>query len=157
LADRALATGNGAANNSANATGAVANLDMASAQTGLRIQTVQESKQSRSATRSSVDVDGTDPAVAAHAAAQIQIDATETTQATGLAIAAGAAWWALRAGGLMASLAVSLPAWRHADLLAVLPDPEDEEHWDLAEDDEAARDEQALRQMLEPTSQGDNA
>jgi hypothetical protein len=72
----------------------------------------------------------------------------ETAQATGLALAAGTVWWALRAGGLVTGLLVSLPAWRHADLLAVLPDEKADDAWDLAEDDEAARDEQAAGRVF---------
>ena len=63
-------------------------------------------------------------------------------------------WWALRAGGLLSGLLVTLPAWRHADLLAVLPDDEDDA-WGLAEDDEAARDEQAVGRVLEPGFEGE--
>jgi hypothetical protein len=74
----------------------------------------------------------------------------ETAQMTGLALTAGTVWWALRAGGLLTGLLVSLPTWRHADLLAVLPDDEDDADWDLDDDDEAARDEQAVGQLLEP-------
>jgi VCBS repeat-containing protein len=79
----------------------------------------------------------------------------EAAQITGVALTAGTVWWALRAGGLLAGLMVSLPAWRHADLLAVLPDDEEDDHWDLAEDDEAARDEQAVAQVFEPAFEGD--
>jgi len=79
----------------------------------------------------------------------------EAAQITGVALTAGTVWWALRAGGLLAGLLVSLPAWRHADLLAVLPDDEEDDNWDLAEDDEAARDEQAVAQVFEPAFEGD--
>jgi hypothetical protein len=64
-------------------------------------------------------------------------------RAGGLALTAGTVWWALRAGGLATSLLASLPAWQNADLLAVLPDDDDEDPWDPAEDAEAERDEQA--------------
>jgi hypothetical protein len=120
----------------------------------LRIEAAQDTKLNRSGWRNAVSVDAnlfTDDM--AHTT-QARIDAVETAQATGLALTAGTVWWALRAGGLMASLAVSLPAWRHADLLAVLPD-EDDADWDLGEDDEAARDEEALRQMLAPIAEGE--
>ncbi len=40
---------------------------------------------------------------------------------TGVAVTASAVWWALRATGLLASVITSMPAWRHVDLLAVLP------------------------------------
>jgi hypothetical protein len=78
-----------------------------------------------------------------------------SVQVTGLALTAGSVWWALRAGGLLTGLMVSLPAWRHADLLAVLPDNEDDETWDAAEDDQAALDDDAVAQVFEPESRGD--
>jgi hypothetical protein len=77
------------------------------------------------------------------------------TTATGLALTAGTVWWALRAGGLLTSLVVSMPAWRHADLLAVLPDDEDDEDsWDPSDDEQAARDEEAVGQVLDPRFDG---
>lgn len=52
-----------------------------------------------------------------------------------LVLSAGAVWWGLRAGGLLASLLTSLPAWRALDVLPVLRDKEDEEvPWDPDED-----------------------
>jgi hypothetical protein len=75
--------------------------------------------------------------------------------ATGLALTAGTVWWALRAGGLLTSLVVSMPAWRHADLLAVLPDDEDDEDaWDPTDDEQAARDEEAVGLVLDPRFDG---
>jgi hypothetical protein len=40
-------------------------------------------------------------------------------------------------------------------LLAVLPDNEDDETWDAAEDDEAALDDDAVGQVFETESRGD--
>ena len=81
--------------------------------------------------------------------------AAEVSRAAGIALSAGSVWWALRAGGLLASLLGVLPAWRHVDLLAVLPDEEDEDEWDRADDNEAARDEHAVGRMLEPSLEGE--
>ena len=86
---------------------------------------------------------------AAAAAAPQALTLAEVSQITGLALTAGTVWWALRAGGLLAGLLVTLPVWRHADLLAVLPDDAADDAWDLA-DDEAVRDEQAVGHLLEP-------
>ena len=47
-----------------------------------------------------------------------------------------------------------MPAWRHADLLAVLPDDEDEDSWDQGDDDQASRDEEAVGQLLDAGPQG---
>ncbi len=129
---------------------------------GLRVLSPQSAVQSRSGQRVWNEVDdGRMAPVAAASSAAAQVDLVEATQATGLALTAGTVWWALRAGGLLAGLVVTLPAWRHADLLAVLPDPsqdgEDNDAWDKAEDDEAARDEKAVRQMLETSSEREPA
>jgi hypothetical protein len=45
---------------------------------------------------------------------------------TGMALSVGAVWWAARAGGLLASLLASTPAWRHVDPLPVLGRDENE-------------------------------
>jgi len=72
-----------------------------------------------------------------------------------MVLTAGTVWWALRAGGLLTSLLVSMPAWRHADLLAVLPDDEDDNDWDLADDEQASRDEEAVGELLDPAGDGE--
>ena len=72
--------------------------------------------------------------------------------ATGVVFSAGMIWWAARAGGLMASLALSLPTWRNIDPLSVVgrkkDDPED---WGVDDDKdlERLRDERAVTGMLE--------
>ncbi len=79
---------------------------------------------------------------------------------TSTVLGAGTVWWALRAGGLMTSLLVVLPTWRHVDLLAVLPDrDDDEDDWDrdggphsTTNADEFDIDEHAVQQVLEPTA-----
>jgi hypothetical protein len=139
---------------------ALEGLDVGGALTGLRVQSPVSGSQSRSGQRALAEVeDAHGTAIAAAASAAAQVDLVEVTQVTGLALTAGTIWWALRAGGLLAGLVVTLPAWRHADLLAVLPDAQDDEGWDpeagpeSAEDDEAARDERAVRQLLEPAAE----
>jgi hypothetical protein len=71
---------------------------------------------------------------------------------TGMALSVGAVWWAARAGGLLASLLVSAPAWRHLDPLPVLGrrDGRGREHvrWDEGEDADAKRDEDAVTTVL---------
>ena len=91
------------------------------------------------------------------AAGDDEAEALSWTQIAGvssLALTAGTVWWALRAGGLLTSLMVSMPAWRHADLLAVLPDDDDDDAWDLADDEQARRDEEAVGDMFDPTADG---
>jgi hypothetical protein len=49
----------------------------------------------------------------------------------------------------MSSLLASLPAWRQLDLLPILPDDdEDKRRWDREDDEEAVRDENAVREMM---------
>jgi hypothetical protein len=51
-------------------------------------------------------------------------------------LSVGAVWWGLQAGGLMAGLLASLPAWRSFDVLPVLRDEaeDDELTWESDED-----------------------
>jgi hypothetical protein len=80
---------------------------------------------------------------------QFKFTPQQAVQLTGVALTAGTVWWALRAGGLLASLVMGLPAWRHVDVLAVLPDDEDEDnHWSGDQDDEATRDERAVDRVF---------
>jgi VCBS repeat-containing protein len=57
--------------------------------------------------------------------------ALESARITGMALSVGAVWWAARAGGLIASMLASAPAWRHVDPLPVLgrDDAEPEIDW----------------------------
>ncbi len=59
-----------------------------------------------------------------------------------MALSVGAVWWAARAGGLLASLLASTPAWRHVDPLPVLGrDEEDPEiDWGDADEDPQPRE-----------------
>lgn len=69
-----------------------------------------------------------------------------------LALSAGALWWAVRSGGLLASLALSAPSWRHLDPMAVIgPRAEDADEAPAA-DAEAWLDEHAVDRMLEEIS-----
>ncbi|HMZ77034.1 MAG TPA: tandem-95 repeat protein, partial [Rhodocyclaceae bacterium] len=57
---------------------------------------------------------------------------TLPAKVAGVSLSVGVVWWAARAGGLLASLAASLPAWRGVDMLMVLKDrePDDDEAGD---------------------------
>jgi hypothetical protein len=63
--------------------------------------------------------------------------ALESARITGMALSVGAVWWAARAGGLLASMLASAPAWRHVDPLPVLgrDDAEPEIDWSGPEQD----------------------
>ena len=43
-------------------------------------------------------------------------------KAAGVTLSVGVVWWTLRAGGLLASLAASLPVWRGIDVTMILDD-----------------------------------
>ncbi len=50
---------------------------------------------------------------------EVKVDATRLA---GIAFSVGAVWWAMRIGGLMASLFATVPTWRQFDPLLILPD-----------------------------------
>ena len=105
----------------------------------------------------------------------IDLSAAEVGQMTGLALTAGTVWWALHTGGALTGLLFSLPAWRHADLLAVLPDEDGDEDgdgedtergdesdesdesddWAAPEDAETARDERAAGRLFDASPEGE--
>lgn len=75
--------------------------------------------------------------------------AAKAAKVIGISLTAGTVWWALRLSGLLTSLMASLPAWRHLDLLAILPDDEEPVSvWDQTGDAEALRDEAAVGNLL---------
>jgi len=43
-------------------------------------------------------------------------------KAAGITLSVGAVWWSLRAGGLLASLAASMPVWRGIDVTLIIDD-----------------------------------
>jgi len=74
----------------------------------------------------------------------------EAARVAGVALTIGAVWWALRAGGLLASLAASAPLWRNFDPLPILvdEDEEDDRDWGDLPDQRAAREEGAAEQVF---------
>jgi len=74
----------------------------------------------------------------------------EAARIAGVALTIGAVWWALRAGGLLASLAASAPLWRNFDPLPILVDDDDDEDrdWGDLPDQLAAREEGAAAQVF---------
>ena len=82
------------------------------------------------------------------------VSLTKLAQVTAIALAAGTVWWGMRSGGLLTGLLVLLPVWRHADLLAVLPDDDEGDGWDQYDDEEAERDERAVEDVLQPAIDG---
>jgi hypothetical protein len=53
---------------------------------------------------------------------------------------AGFIWWLTRSGGLLTTMLMGIPAWRHVDLLPVLAHPIDDEPEDDEPDDPARRE-----------------
>jgi hypothetical protein len=81
---------------------------------------------------------------------------TGSIELTGVVMSAGFVAWALRGGGLLASLAASVPAWRSVDPLPVLAPEEDKPDWDDATDPEADREERALSRLWSARSRGED-
>lgn len=73
-------------------------------------------------------------------------------QISGISLTTGFAWWALRAGGLLAGLLASLPVWRQVDPMLILDDKgEGRDEEDVAEteaDLEAASMENGLEEIF---------
>ena len=79
-----------------------------------------------------------------------------STKLSGVALSVGAVWWATRAGGLLASLVASAPAWRNIDPLPIFgatTDEEDELYPEQSKDGEAERDDRAAGNLLDAASQ----
>lgn len=76
----------------------------------------------------------------------------DTLRLTGVALSVGVVWWALRATGLVGSVLASAPVWLHIDPLPVLAgdddDDEDRNDWGVDYGEEAAREENAVSQLL---------
>ena len=77
----------------------------------------------------------------------------QAIELTGVALSVGAVWWATRAGALVASLLVSVPAWRSFDPLMVLgPEDEDDRDWAGVMDDRAVQDEMGIADVFDAKS-----
>ena len=81
---------------------------------------------------------------------EVQIEAVKLG---GVAISIGMVVWALRTGGLLASLVASVPIWMRFDPLPILVfDDDEDEHdgpdWGLRSDADTAREEQAARDLF---------
>jgi hypothetical protein len=77
----------------------------------------------------------------------------QAVELTGVALSVGAVWWATRAGALVASLLVSVPAWRSFDPLMVLgPEDEDDRDWAGVMDDQAVQDEMGIADVFDTKS-----
>lgn len=66
----------------------------------------------------------------------------------GAVASAGVVAWVLRSGGLLTSLLVSTPAWRHLDPIPVLAPDEDKPDWGNDPDNERDREERAALRLF---------
>lgn len=74
----------------------------------------------------------------------------QAIELTGVALSVGAVWWATRAGALVASLLMSVPAWRSFDPLMVLgPEDEDDHDWAGVMDDQALQEEMGIAEVFD--------
>jgi hypothetical protein len=84
----------------------------------------------------------------------------EAAKVAGAAFSVGAIWWALRAGGLMASLLSTAPVWRGLDPLPILrykDEKDDQGEWmeeDLAPDARGGKRVDAPREQVTIESRG---
>ncbi len=67
---------------------------------------------------------------------------------SGAVVSAGLVAWALRGAGLLTSLLASVPAWRFLDPVPVLAPDQDKPDWDQIGDDESAKEEHAVHNLL---------
>ena len=58
---------------------------------------------------------------------QLLIEVTQPAKLTGLSLTAGFVWWLTRGGGMLATVLMSVPAWRHMDLLPVMARGDDDD------------------------------
>jgi hypothetical protein len=63
----------------------------------------------------------------------------EPTRVASVSVTAGFVWWVTRGGGMLATVLMGVPAWRHIDLLPVMAKEDEDEE----EDDEVPRDEES--------------
>ena len=75
----------------------------------------------------------------------------ESAKFSAVFLSVGAVWWGLQAGGLMAGLLASLPAWRSFDVLPVLRDEEEDDEMDWESDQD--RNRQPRREGLDGLSE----
>jgi hypothetical protein len=75
------------------------------------------------------------------------VTSATSVRLTGIVMSVGLVTWALRGAGLLTSLLTSIPAWRHLDPLPVLAPEEDKPDWGDQEDDDSAREEDAVNRM----------
>jgi hypothetical protein len=87
--------------------------------------------------------DGASRALRRNAEEALMAAVQDPVRVASATLTAGFVWWLTRSGGLLTSILMGIPAWRHVDLLPVLAPArdDDEEDDDGAESDHAKLDE----------------
>ena len=58
---------------------------------------------------------------------QLLLEITQPRRVAGVSLTAGFVWWLTRGGGMLATVLMSVPAWRHMDLLPVMARSDEDE------------------------------
>ena len=91
----------------------------------------------------------------------VVVDAVlQPAKVASVSVTAGFVWWVTRGGGMLATVLMGVPAWRHIDLLPVLskPDEDDDEEGEgeAQLDDEAGLDDLFDRRGRAAPGKGSN-
>jgi hypothetical protein len=87
----------------------------------------------------------------------VQTLLTDPVRVTGITLTAGVLWSLTRSGGLLTTILMGVPAWRHVDLLPVLANqPEDDEPEDLNDSESNPPESAVVAEMFEHTSRISN-
>ena len=73
------------------------------------------------------------------------MSAAAASSVAGIVVSAGFVTWALRAGGLLSTMLLSMPVWRSVDPLPILAPEADRPKW--KSDDEQEREEAAMSRL----------
>jgi hypothetical protein len=87
----------------------------------------------------------------------VQTLLTDPVRVTGITLTAGVLWSLTRSGGLLTTILMGVPAWRHVDLLPVLANqPEDDSPEDTPDGNDDASELSEVAEMFERTSRVSN-
>ena len=78
-------------------------------------------------------------------ATRFGLSAAAASSVAGMVVSAGFVTWALRAGGLLSTMLLSMPVWRSVDPLPILAPDADRPNW--KSDDEQEREEAAMARL----------
>jgi hypothetical protein len=131
---------------------------------GIRFSTAEPALRALTSGHRQVDIEA-DPSHTAKADDDGQLSQTliataqDPVRVASVSFTAGLIWWLTRSGGLLTSMLMGVPAWRHVDLLPVLSqrkdDDEEEDEVDPDDDDRHGRpltgfDDSRIADLFEP-------